>query len=636
MMASSLSRHFAEDLLRGAMDLQESLVMLEKFQSVSRSMRKPNKKIRPETGEKSPGIHESLFEASNTKKVVPGNISNRFDGQLRNCTDDLKRVIKDSLYRKNLSSVSSSDEQASLSRSSRYAQNSSAVSKSTKQKVVPRSLSCAPVQAEKSKSPSLVARLMGLDGLPSHNSNTAKKDETLKTVSSPRAQFDIEMPRSKTPPSERLPKQLFGNHSGRKGKAGQEIMEISQVKRLLKTMLNSDEHKVQQHNVRMDFSYLRKNILPLQDTSIITELTQREQRIKQGRTKVPEDLKVVSHITRKHRIKQNTEINRRSIDTQKDHFTNRKGEGRKDRKAKTVLASPTNAKVVKKPDKKLIASSSNPSTCRTMKPILRRTPGNSREKTVSSRKTQNLTIDDIVAYEVIETDGPSTEHSATPSDESCQSADWDTEPSINDAWEDFSGSNEASLASSLSSPPINRTPAKEVEIKDEMSLLLLSDQSFLTRAAQLLGISAPYHLIEQYKGTSKAEMKNRELCIDIAAEQLERKLHQQNSPPYTVFRGKKCRATHFSLEALLGDISNGTRMLKSYTEGYCDDRARKDSLSMKLEKDLGCTDPSTNSVWDLGWQDWVCMEETECWVGDAGESVLSLLIEEIALDMLVN
>jgi hypothetical protein len=38
------------------------------------------------------------------------------------------------------------------------------------------------------------------------------------------------------------------------------------------------------------------------------------------------------------------------------------------------------------------------------------------------------------AYEVhnefIQTDGPSTEHSATPSDESSQSAYWDTEPSI--------------------------------------------------------------------------------------------------------------------------------------------------------------------------------------------------------------
>jgi hypothetical protein len=34
-----------------------------------------------------------------------------------------------------------------------------------------------------------------------------------------------------------------------------------------------------------------------------------------------------------------------------------------------------------------------------------------------------------VHREFIETDGASTEHSATPSDE-CQSADWDTDPSI--------------------------------------------------------------------------------------------------------------------------------------------------------------------------------------------------------------
>jgi hypothetical protein len=37
----------------------------------------------------------------------------------------------------------------------------------------------------------------------------------------------------------------------------------------------------------------------------------------------------------------------------------------------------------------------------------------------------------------------------------------------------------------------------------------------------------------------------------------------------------------------------------------------------------------------MGWQDWMCMEETEFWARDAGESVLSMLIEEIALDMLL-
>ncbi|VAH59261.1 unnamed protein product [Triticum turgidum subsp. durum] len=660
VMGSTLSRHFAEDLLRGAMDLQDSLVMLEKFQTVSQSMRQSTKQRRPGNDEESldvTGIREALFEASIAKKLVPGSVSSRFDGQLRNSTDELKRVIKDSLYRAKLLSVASNGEQlASLSQSSRSTPNSTAVSKSTKEKkVVPRSSSCPPVQPDKSKTPSLVptnkkpslvARLMGLEGLPPHKGNTAKKDETLKTVSSPRAQFDIDMPKSKPPPAEKLPRQSLGKDSQRNGKAGQEMMKTIQVKRLLNTM-NSDVHKVQQCNVQMNFPYFHEDTLPSQDTSAATEVgsaksIQREQRMGQAQTKSPKDVKVVSHITRKQRIEQKTEISNRSSNKQKYHLPDRKGERRKDVKA--TAASASHSKLVRKTDKKSVASSSNPSTCRTMKPILRRTPGSSREKIVSSRNVNNSTIDDIVAYEVhrefIRTDCPSTEHSATPSDESCQSADWDTEPSIDDAHEDFSGPSEASLISSQSSPPINITPKKEVEIKDEMSLFLLSSKSFVNQAAQLIGTDAyDYdHLIEQYKDTGKAEMGDHELYVDIAMEQLERKHRQQNSLYYTGYRTQKCGATpYFSLEALLGDIGDGTRKLKSYTDDKDDHGSgTKDSMSMKLERDLGCADPSINSAWDMGWQDWICMEETECWVRDAGEDVLSSLIEEAVFEMLVD
>lgn len=650
LMASSLSRHFAEDLLRGAMDLQESLVMLEKFQTVSRSIRQSNKNRRPETGERSldvTGIREALFEASIAKKVLPGSVSNRFDGQFRNSTDELKRVIKDSLYRTN-------DEQALLSQSARYTRNVPVVSESTKQKkVVPRSLSCTPVQPDRSKSPSLVARLMGLEGLPLNKGITAKKDETLKTVSSPRAQFDIEMPKSKTAASEKLPKQLFGKDSDHNRKARQEIMKTIQVKRILKAT-TSDEHKVKQQNVRMNYPYSRRDNLPSQDTSMVSELgsvksMKREQRTVQARTKAPEHVKVVPHVTRNQHIKQVTETNRRSSNTQKHHLADRRGEGRKDTKAKAASASRTNSKLVKNHDKKLISPSSSPSSCRAMKPVLRRTPGNSRASTASSRNVRNSIIDDIVAYEVhrefIETDGASTEHSATPSDE-CQSADWDTDPSIDDIREDFSGSNEASSSSSpvertISTddnafhPPIERALINEAKIKDEMSLLLLSDKSFLTRAAQLVSIHTYDHLIEQYQGTPKAEVKERQLYVDIAAEQIERKHRLQSSPRGTGFRNHKCRATpYFSLVALLGDISTGTRKLKSYTDNESYDIGSKDNLSVKLERDLRCTDPSIDGAWDMGWQDWMCMEETEFWARDAGEIVLSTLIEEVALEML--
>jgi len=184
-------------------------------------------------------------------------------------------------------------------------------------------------------------------------------------------------------------------------------------------------------------------------------------------------------------------------------------------------------------------------------------------------------------------------------------------------------------------PSTYRTPTKEAEIKDEISLLLLSDKSFLSRAAELIGIDMYGDLNDQCNRISKVEMKNHKLYLDAAGEQLELKHCQQNSPCYTRLQGHKCRSSeYFSLEELLRDISNGIRNLN----GYCseDVRGSKDNLDMKVEKDLSCTDALINSVWDMGWQGLICMEETDCFVRDAGEEFLSLLIEDAVLDMCLH
>ncbi|TVU22991.1 hypothetical protein EJB05_32716 [Eragrostis curvula] len=634
LMAPSLSKHFAEDLLRGAMDLQESLAMLERFQAASQSMRQSDKKRRPETGQKSPDIdtiiREVLLRPSNAKKVLPRTVSNGLHGQIRNSPDELKNLAKDSLHKKNLLSVYSNNEQASLSQSARYAPNNYLVSKSTQQKkVVPRSFpSCAPVQIHKS-TPSLVAKLMGLDGLPSQNDNSIMKDEKVKTVSSPRALFDIEMPKSK-----RLLPQFLGEDS-------RFDTEMHVSEKLPPERYNAGNY-TRSHNV----------IGPSYDTPGINEFgsmksVHRERNIEQVQGKSSKEIKVVSHTSRKQQTKETPELNRRTREKQKSHLTERSREGRKEGKEKAVPAS-RNAKILKRPDKKLAAPSNDDS----MKPILQKAPRNSRQKTLSRRNVKSSTVDELVAYQIQkeivhvldESDGPSTEHSATPSDENVHSADWDAESSVDDIQNDFSESSESftyisrgerisSADEDVTSPSTAMIPTKEDEIKDEISLLLLSDQSFLRRAAELMGIGSYNHLTNQYKGTTKAEMENRELYLDTAAEQLERKLGHENSLCHTGFQGGKRRATtYFSLEALLRDISNGIRKLNSYADA--DACGTTDSLHMKLERDLWCTDTSINGVWDLGWQDWICMEETECFVRDVGDGILSLLIEEAALAVL--
>ncbi|OEL31838.1 hypothetical protein BAE44_0007141 [Dichanthelium oligosanthes] len=635
----TLSKHFAEDLLRGAMDLQESLAMLERFQAVSHSMRLPNKKRRPETDEKTPEIdtiiREVLLRPSNAKQMPPRTVNNGLHGQLSSPTDELKSVVKDSFYRKNFLSVPSNNEQASLSQSARYVPNNYLMSKTTPQKkVVLRSFpSHAAVQPDKSKAPSLVAKLMGLDGLPSQKDNSIMKDEKIKTVSSPRARFDIDMPRSK-----RLQPQLFVDEPG---------FDVE--------MPRSEKLAPEHYNGRTDYTSSLKGITPSYNTIVTNEIgpmkpIHRERNIEQARLKSPKEIKIAASTRRKQQIKETTEIKRRTREKQKSNLTSGNGGGRKDAKAKAVSAS-RNAKLVKSSDKKSASSSSR--SCDSVKPVLQRTPRNAREKTLSRRNVKSSTIDELVAYEIQreifhaldQIDGPSTEHSATPSDESYPNADWEAESSVDDIQKDLCEFNEALLCTShaerigstdgdaIHPSSTDITPIKEAEIKDEIILLLLSDKSFLSRAAKLIGIDVYEHPSNQYDIISKVEMKNHKIYLDTAAEQLERKHHQRNSLCYTGFQGQKRRATaYFSLEELLRDISNGIRKLNGYSNRD-NVGGTKDSLDMKLERDLRCSDASINGVWDMGWQDLICTEETECFIRDAGEDILLWLIEESTLDM---
>ncbi|KAJ1281874.1 hypothetical protein BS78_03G007100 [Paspalum vaginatum] len=637
LMGPSLSKHFAEDLLRGAMDLQESLAMLERFQDTSQSMRLSSKKRRPEAGEKSPEIdtiiREVLLRPSSAKKVLPRTANDGLHGQLSLSTDELKNVVKDSFYRRNLLPVSSSNEQASLSQSARYLPNNYMMSKSTQQKkVAHRSLpSCAAVQPDRPKSPSLVAKLMGLDGLPSQKDNSIMKEDKIKTVSSPRALFDIEMPKSK-----RLPQQLFGEESG-----------------FDTEMPRSENLSPEYYTVQKNSTSSKKGISASYDTGLIDQVpsmkpSYRERSVEQARSKSLKEIKVISPTSRKQQTKETTEINRRTREKQKPYLSERNREGRNTAKAKAGPVS-RNTKVVKKHDKKSVASSSS-ETCDSIQPMLQKLPNKPREKRVARRNVKSSTIDELVAYEIEreifhaldQIDGPSTEYSATPSDGSSPSADWDEESSVGGNTKD---SSETLLSTShgfrISSadedgihPWTDSTPTKEAEIKDEISLFLLSDKPFLSRAAELIGIDVYEHLNSHYSRISKVEMKNGKLYLDAAGEQLEQKHHLQSRLCCTGFQGQRCRSSsgYLSLEELLREISNGIRKLN----GYCIEDARggtKDGLDMKLERDLRCTDASINGVWDMGWQGWVCMEQTECLIREAGEDILGLLIEEVALDL---
>ncbi|PSS01890.1 Titin like [Actinidia chinensis var. chinensis] len=273
------SKDIAKDLLKGALDLQESLVMLGKLQEASQYMARLKKKQK----EKSKGerIDEVGIERmsshrftdqnyqtgiQNPRLSVDGSLRDCFeqkqksrwervdevgilrttshhftdqnyqtgfqkprlsiDGSSRDCFEELRTAIRDGLARQNLlpperksyrdkrapdltlDIASTSSSQSSMFNSHDFASSESSIS------------SKAP---QKSKGSNLIAKLMGLEEIPSQAVQTIGKVSSQR-----RAMFDLDMPKSRKP-------QSAAYKVDTEEKKLKEIVETMQLKGLLKS-----------------------------------------------------------------------------------------------------------------------------------------------------------------------------------------------------------------------------------------------------------------------------------------------------------------------------------------------------------------------------------------------------------------
>ncbi|XP_057507135.1 uncharacterized protein LOC130790190 [Actinidia eriantha] len=279
------SKEIAKDLLKGALDLQESLVMLGKLQEASQYMAKLKKqqkekskeeridevgieRTRPhrftdqnyqagiqnprlsvdrssrdcfEHKEKSRGarVDEAGISRTSFHRFTDQNYQTDFprlsvDGSSRDCFEELRTVIRDGLARQNLLQperkahrdkrapdfspdiASTSSSQSSMFNSHDFASSESSLS------------SKAP---QKSKGSNLIAKLMGLEEVPSQAVQTTPGKElgSEKVCNRRRAMFDIDMPKSRKPQSAAE----YKVHT--EEKKLKEIVETMQFKGILKS-----------------------------------------------------------------------------------------------------------------------------------------------------------------------------------------------------------------------------------------------------------------------------------------------------------------------------------------------------------------------------------------------------------------
>lgn len=245
-----LSKDVAQDLLKGALDLQESLMMFDKLQEASKYMawlkKKQNREQSDRGRSEEVGIQRTNSCPFGVRSCQTGFQKPRFsaDGSLGDCYDELRNCIRDGLARQNLlpkkhgeekigfhqkyldsasEIASTSSSQSSFSHTNNYSSTDSPLSSTTSE--------------TKAKGPNLIAKLMGLEEIPSKPLQNQLKNEKISSTQKP--MFDVDMRKIRKP-------QPVGQHEKPEQKTLKEILDTMHFTGLMKSKsvkeLNSYPH----------------------------------------------------------------------------------------------------------------------------------------------------------------------------------------------------------------------------------------------------------------------------------------------------------------------------------------------------------------------------------------------------------
>ncbi|MQM04147.1 hypothetical protein Taro_036941 [Colocasia esculenta] len=198
----------AADLLRGALDLQESLFMLEKLQEASGFVADARRRnscdaMEEEMGALGMGLMGSRRFESSSCRVTAQAPRIPVDGSSRNRREELKKVIQTSLHRQNLVTISSDEEKAPSGRSLKLPPRNGFGDAWVEEGHKREGSGSAAAGQKKAKAPNLIARLMGLEEAFSEDlqPTVSSRPERRKNPVQPRQFFDVEMPKASKPPS---------------------------------------------------------------------------------------------------------------------------------------------------------------------------------------------------------------------------------------------------------------------------------------------------------------------------------------------------------------------------------------------------------------------------------------------------
>ncbi|XP_042437974.1 uncharacterized protein LOC122023746 [Zingiber officinale] len=677
------SEFFTEDLLRGAVGLQESLGMLKKLQDTSKKMSRtsnnPKQEVFTKKGTEMPP-QELSFEGFRVgdyrrRHHEPQPSSDDFS---RNCMEELKQVIKESLYKDN---ILSDDDKNSSSRSMRYGTISS-----LEDKCLNTEVHYSSGQPKKARSSNLVAKLMGLEEASSKTIQPISKEEK-DFVSLMRPRFDVEMPKTRK-------SHFLVQTNAQEDNGPDDFIETKHLKGLLKrsqiggkglepTFFGTKELEqcrtsLQRIDQLPPIVIMKPLHLHHRNTSVQNELPEkaliqeRIQEIKLGQVNnrldyckhtlaEKQEQKEFKHMEKdvaetlpyyvtpsvySKRIKKKVIVSHRLNDEEKKpsrlSVKQQEEKGLQSTRIKMLVQAKHNGET------------QHPDLGSHYRVVAKSITDSSRDKTKSQVKATRRAAMTVAAIE----------------DKQCYDNDTAIKYCIqvNDVPKPVGGSNSSKLVeqmkkvkNSLNSdnlnedhkaiprtyqeernskftevirPPGYKKVGVEASIGDDLKSAFLSSQSFLSCVKNLFSVDAtrPINYLKQSTNSDR-KVDPPKLYLDVSEELMARKYNQLKYTIHPLLQTQPWgRITYLSIDKLVEEVGNGISKLISYNDVNGVD-AGEGSLHIRLERELMPKNTVINSAWDIGWEWWICLEEADKVVDEVSKQIFSRLVEDAALEL---
>ncbi|CAH2052656.1 unnamed protein product [Thlaspi arvense] len=603
----------SKDLLRGALDLEESLAMLT---SIQEDDLKHNPRISKDGGRSDLRFQRSMSdrfgERVEKRMMVQENVA-----ASRDCYDDLRKVIRESFLKQNL--LPQTETKSRVVRND-FASSSGAASSSTSSSqfsMVSGSTKSSASSDITRRAPSLIARLMGLDVSPQEPTNhkpellkvsaerqeevkKKKKKENLETVrcDSTREAVLQSLP-EENPSTIVLIRPMRVVQPEIEEKPGNKRPVLSKKPRM------QGEVHPRMINQRKDHQ-AKPMKLPLSLTKRGREPKETVRRIEENEGKV---IKKMSPSNVKDR--KPVETNKKLLVKKEDL-----GEGRDRYKPHDRSIKPPNNPATHKK----LNSSSDVSRNKTRRSRLSSSSSssNSAEQRSSNREKKSG-----------EANRPNVKKKLHLRDSDLTSENISSSSSINQLSTEETTSSEVHIQGHCDNGEVTSCAATIQQETCQISLrdFLSSSQDFVSYAENLFDFKTNSKRSQEsaFQDRDSIVISDQRLALDFAKEVARRRSLLLISEPTCAQRS----SVH--IDELLMEVCDEFESLRSYRDTFLGQSSFvKESIHMILEKDLTSKKTEiTNGVWDLGWRNEFQIDETHQAVVDLEKLILSGLILEL-------